>query len=181
MRVISGSARGVALISPKGDKTRPTADRIKEDIFNIISGYIEDADFLDLYAGSGAMGIEALSRGARSAAFVEKDRETAGLIEKNTEKAKLDRYRIVRQDVLTAISCLNQTFDVIFMDPPYEKDIVNLTINEIEKNHILNAGGLLVIEAGNQESVEYSGYFELIKTKKYKIAVLYFLKRSEDL
>ena len=126
MRVISGSARGHKLKAPEGLTTRPTTDRIKESLFNIIAGDLYQCKFLDLFSGSGAMGIEALSRGADKAVFVDKDRKSISIINDNLKATRLDnKAQVLNCDVSTAVSklkSLNEKFDIIFMDPPYGKD-----------------------------------------------------------
>lgn len=118
MRVISGSRRGHTIEAPPGRGTRPTSDRVRENIFNIL-GPIEDADVLDLYAGSGAMGIEALSRGAASAVFVERDQAAVRAIERNLDKLRL-RGTVLRQDAIAVLAAEKRKYDLVFVDPPYE-------------------------------------------------------------
>lgn len=118
MRIISGSRRGHTIEAPPGLGTRPTSDRVRENIFNIL-GPVEEADVLDLYAGSGAMGLEALSRGAASVVFVERDRDAARAIERNLDKLRL-RGTVLRQDVLAVITAEKRKYDLVFVDPPYE-------------------------------------------------------------
>lgn len=118
MRVISGSRRGHTIEAPPGRGTRPTSDRVRENIFNIL-GPIEDADVLDLYAGSGAMGIEALSRGAASAVFVERDQAAVRAIERNLDRLRL-RGTVLRQDAIAVLAAEKRKYDLVFVDPPYE-------------------------------------------------------------
>lgn len=148
MRIISGSARGVQLKSPKGNSTRPTSDRVKESLFNILRDDLTDSDVLDLFAGTGALGLESLSRGARSATFV--DNQTARLIHENSIKTKLeDRSRILRHDVLSALDYLqrhDESFDLIFCDPPYKNDLFEKIFEQIDQSDLLRIGGKLVVE-----------------------------------
>ena len=140
MRVIAGNNRGMTLVTPDGIDTRPTTDRIKETLFNMIAFDLPDAYFLDLFSGSGQIGIEALSRGAKEAVFVEKDKNAINCIEKNLVKARLtDSSRLYKVDVIAALNQLNshQVFDIIFMDPPYNKLIEKQVIENLaNKNYV---------------------------------------------
>ena len=129
MRVIAGSARHLKLKTIEGMGTRPTTDRIKETLFNMLSFYVEESRFLDLFSGSGGIGIEALSRGASQAVFVEQNRKAAACIEENLNHTHLGEKAVVMsKDVMTALRILEdkkQAFDYIFMDPPYGKLLEN--------------------------------------------------------
>jgi 16S rRNA (guanine966-N2)-methyltransferase len=118
MRIISGAKKGHTIEAPTGRGTRPTSDRVRENIFNIL-GPVDEANVLDLYAGSGAMGLEALSRGAASAVFVERDQGAVRAIERNLDKLRL-RGTIVRQDAVAALAAEKRKYDLVFVDPPYE-------------------------------------------------------------
>ena len=151
MRVISGSARGLKLITLEGMDTRPTTDRVKENLFNIIAPYIEeDSNVLDLFAGSGALGIEALSRGARSAVFCDSNDKSIGIIKNNIQKARLmDKSQVFlgeAQLILKKLSHMGKKFDIIFLDPPYRKDIIPDILVELEKNSVLDDKVIIVAE-----------------------------------
>jgi 16S rRNA (guanine966-N2)-methyltransferase len=118
MRIIAGAKRGHTIEAPTGRGTRPTSDRVRENIFNIL-GPVDDANVLDLYAGSGAMGLEALSRGAASAVFVERDQQAVRTIERNLDKLRL-RGIVLRQDAVAALAAEKRKYDLVFVDPPYE-------------------------------------------------------------
>ena len=118
MRIISGSRKGHTIQAPVGRGTRPTSDRVRESIFNIL-GPVDDATVLDLYAGSGAMGLEALSRGAASAVFVERDPDAIRAIERNLDKLRL-RGTVLRQDAIAVLAGEKRKYDLVFVDPPYE-------------------------------------------------------------
>jgi 16S rRNA (guanine966-N2)-methyltransferase len=118
VRIISGSRKGHTIHAPAGRGTRPTSDRVRESIFNIV-GPVEDATVLDLYAGSGAMGLEALSRGAASAVFVERDPDAIRAIERNLDKLRL-RGTVLRQDGIAVLAGEKRKYDLVFVDPPYE-------------------------------------------------------------
>jgi 16S rRNA (guanine966-N2)-methyltransferase len=118
VRIISGSRKGHTIQAPSGRGTRPTSDRVRENIFNIV-GPVDDATVLDLYAGSGAMGLEALSRGAASAVFVERDLDAIRAIERNLDKLRL-RGTVLRQDAIAVLAGEKRKYDLVFVDPPYE-------------------------------------------------------------
>jgi 16S rRNA (guanine966-N2)-methyltransferase len=118
MRIIAGEKRGHTIEAPTGRGTRPTSDRVRENIFNIL-GPVDEANVLDLYAGSGAMGLEALSRGAASAVFVERDQQAVRTIERNLDKLRL-RGTVLRQDAVAALAAEKRKYDLVFVDPPYE-------------------------------------------------------------
>jgi len=122
VRIIAGSRRGHTIHAPKGLDTRPTSDRVRENVFNIVAPWVEGARVLDLYAGSGAMGLEALSRGAEAAVFVESDPEAVRAIERNLDKLGLTGARVVRHDVVTGLgqeSGAGRKYDLVLADPPY--------------------------------------------------------------
>ena len=156
MRVIGGTARGVRLVAPKGEKTRPTADRVKESLFNILGGRPQGAQVLDLYAGSGSLGIEALSRGAARAVFVEADRRCAEIVRENLRRAKFDD----RAEVLAARVPLPPPlrrrlgrYDLIFLDPPYERGEVARALRWIEEEELFAPGGWVVVERSAKEDI----------------------------
>ncbi|SHF30904.1 16S rRNA (guanine(966)-N(2))-methyltransferase RsmD [Desulforamulus putei DSM 12395] len=151
MRIIAGSARGRNLKSPRGMSTRPTADRVREALFNILSPLVPGSRFLDLFSGTGAVAIEALSRGAEKAVLVEKDRNTARIIYHNLRLCgMLDNAEILTMDVGKGIQVLGQrkeTFDLIFIDPPYKKGFERPTMEKVLQQELLAAGGILVVES----------------------------------
>ncbi len=174
MRVVAGSARSINLITPKGEHTRPTTDRIKETLFNIIQGDIPDCTFLDLFAGSGGIGIEALSRGANKAVFVDNDRSALDCIKENLRLTKLfPKAEVIGLDALRAITRLGTTakgsFDIIFMDPPYAYDY-SVILDAIERSGILAPSGFIIAEADIENDVVLpagSG-LEIFRIKDYK-------------
>ncbi len=158
MRVIAGAYKGRRLTAPSGMATRPTADRIKESIFNILAGDIIKKRVLDLFAGTGALGIEALSRGASFAVFVDKQKAALAAIQKNIRNIGLkDRTRIVKGDLLRNIRLLQsytQPFDLVFMDPPYEINALNPVLSLLVISGVLSQDARIVVEHSIQESVE---------------------------
>jgi 16S rRNA (guanine966-N2)-methyltransferase len=141
VRVVAGSRKGHRIDAPKGSKTRPTSDRVRESAFSLI-GAVDDATVLDLFAGSGALGIEALSRGARSAVFVEADREACRTINRNLDKLRLDAT-VLCQDVWRFLQTERQSFDLVLVDPPYDLDAARLAPH---LPRLVAPDGLLVYE-----------------------------------
>ena len=148
MRVIAGSRKGHKIAAPKGRDTRPTSDRVRENVFNLV-GPVDGAAVLDLFAGSGAMGIEALSRGAERATFVEADAKTAYVIQENLEKLRLTGARVVRDDVVRALAAeasSGRKYDLVLVDPPYDlyADVQPQLARYLP--HVLEERGLVVVE-----------------------------------
>lgn len=184
MRVISGSARGMKLRAPKGISTRPTVDRIKESLFNIIANDLSDISFLDLFSGSGGIGIEALSRGAKSAVFVDSDYESVKIIEDNIISAKMmDRSTVLKSDVQTAVAKLKKDgkkFDIIFMDPPYSKGLVQKTVSTVFDAGILKKDGFIIAEQPIEEALPNVDGFNVFRVKEYKITKMTFISYLEE-
>lgn len=179
MRVISGSARGIKLDMIEGIETRPTTDRVKEAVFSMIQQRIFGSRGLDLFSGSGALGIELLSRGAEHVTFIEQSSKLIPIITKNLERTRLsDRANLIGKDVYMALTDLqNSAFDIIIMDPPYLSGHVVKSMIEIEKYDLLTETGMLIIEhdISDPEILNPPAYFESLKTKKYgKIGVTVF-------
>lgn len=186
MRVIAGKARRIQLKTIEGVQTRPTTDRIKETLFNMIAHGLCDATFLDLFAGSGAIGIEALSRGAAKAVFVEKNPKAVSCIKENLNRTNLEsEAEIMVTDVITALRRLDRQkkFDYIFMDPPYnnllEKDVLNFLAN----SDLLSEDALIIIEASLETDFSYLEEigFSLIKRKEYKTNVHMFVEQRRGI
>lgn len=169
MRVISGSARGVKLKTVEGLDTRPTTDRVKESIFNLIQFNIQRACVLDLFSGSGALGIEAASRGAEKVFLIEKDANCHDIIQSNLVNTKLtDKVTLIKSGVISGLKRLNEKFDVIIMDPPYGMNHVKPVMSSIEDNNLLAEKGIILVEHGiNDELPEKIGTFSRIRQKKY--------------
>ena len=147
MRVITGKARGVALKTPEGMQTRPTADRVKEALFSIIQFDIPGCRVLDLFGGTGQLGIEALSRGAKSAVFVDASDAACKLIRENLKRTKLENdAKVIRSDYLEYLRRCHETFDVIFLDPPYAEVFLENSLNCITEIDILQTNGIIVAE-----------------------------------
>jgi 16S rRNA (guanine(966)-N(2))-methyltransferase RsmD len=186
LRVISGTAKGHKLKTLKSNLTRPTSDRVKESLFNIIAGYVIDADVLDLFAGTGNLGIEALSRGAASAVFVDKSRDCFEIIKDNLTHTKLaDRAEILTTDTEAALERFAveaKRFDLVFLDPPYGKNLAVESLNIIGKNVIIKNNGLIVAEHDiDDELPETVGEIKLVRKQKYRDTVLSFYKKEGTL
>ncbi len=153
MRVITGIARGRRLKAVKGMKTRPTTDRVKESLFSILGPVIPDADFLDLFSGTGGIAIEALSRGANLAVLVERDRRALAVIRENLQATRLEgKATVMGTDVHRAVAALGQqghAFDVVFMDPPYELMVIPDLLQQIQTKSLLAPEGIAVCEHGS--------------------------------
>ena len=168
MRVISGRARGTVLKTPEGMQTRPTADRVKEALFSILQFELPGTHVLDLFGGTGQLGIEAISRGAQSAVFVDAGEPACKLIKENLRRAKMEgEGRVVRSDYLQYLSQCRETFDIIFLDPPYAEVFLENAIKKISEIDILQSGGIIVAERPAEKALnlEIMGY---TRTKDYK-------------
>lgn len=186
MRVIAGKAKRLPLKTVEGMNTRPTTDRIKETLFNMLGTEIPGCAFLDLFAGSGAIGIEALSRGAREAVFVERDRKAAACIRENLTFTRLaPEARLLEMDVRAALSKLageGKRFDWIFLDPPYEKLWEKRVLETLSEQNILAEGGRVVVEASLETDMDYAEDFgfQVLRVKNYKTNRHIFLEKSMD-
>jgi 16S rRNA (guanine966-N2)-methyltransferase len=185
MRIISGTSKGRKLVTPRDRSLRPTADRVKESIFNILRGEINGRLVLDLFAGTGNLGIEALSRGARKVVFVEKGRHALGLIRKNLAQFGLEgRSEVLPIDANRAIGILKQrgkTFDLIFMDPPYEKGLIEKTLLKLSFHPVYHNASLLVIEHHRREVLPPLLHgWNLIRQRQMGETVISFLTPQEN-
>ncbi len=154
MRIIAGSRKGARIFAPKGKNTRPTGDRVREAAFNLI-GPVDEAAVLDLFAGSGAMGLEALSRGAASAVFVESDRDACRTIERNLVKLGLTGATVLCRDAFRALAAESRTYDLVLCDPPYGFEDYPRLAGYLKR--VLAPNGLLVYETGAKEQPELEG------------------------
>jgi 16S rRNA (guanine(966)-N(2))-methyltransferase RsmD len=183
MRVISGKARGTKLFAPDDSKTiRPTSDYVRENLFNIIQQDVAEATFLDVFAGTGAVGIEALSRGAGSAVFIDNSQKAVELIKKNLEKTNLADFAVIIKGSMpeTLKKLSGRKFDIIFLDPPYfEGGLPDKTLNEVLEQDILDENGIIVIEAPCREQIKYPGKLEVYKEKIYGSSKLIFLMKGD--
>lgn len=168
MRVIAGKAKGIQLNTPQGMLTRPTTDRVKEALFSIIQFELPGAKVLDLFGGTGQLGIEALSRGASKAVFVDARREACQLIGANLKKTHLEsEASVVQSDYLEYLNRCKETFQIILLDPPYAEVFLENAIKRITEIDILQSGGIIVAERplGKELPWEFEGY---TRSKDYK-------------
>ncbi len=166
MRVITGSARGMTLRTLEGDNVRPTTDKVKEAVFSAIQFEIEGRRILDLFAGSGQLGIEALSRGAESATFVDADKNAIRIIKENLAKTKLDSKASVAQtDSIAFLTMTDKIFDIAFVDPPYGVGLLQKALSKIGGN--IAEGGMVICEHPFKEELE-DEYDGLVKYREYK-------------
>lgn len=151
MRVISGSVRGKKLISPSDDRVRPTLDRVKEAVFNMIAFSVPDSFVLDLFSGSGALGIEALSRGAKSAVFVDKSEDSLFVTKENLKITSLsEKAECIHSGFDSFLKSCNKKFDLIFLDPPYADGLLDEALTLISQNRLLNEGGYIICESDGE-------------------------------
>lgn len=179
LRVISGKARGLKLNAPKNEDVRPTTDRVKESLFNIISEYIIDGDVLDLFAGTGSLGIECLSRGANKSVFVDLKRSSIDIVKSNIKKARVeDNSEVLNLDYKLAIDKLkakSYKFDMIFMDPPYYENLFIDALKKIDESNILKEDGIIIVEHDTKEEFpENIGKLTKERSKKYGNTTLTF-------
>lgn len=183
MRIIAGKRKGFPLKAPKGYETRPTSDRVKEAMFNMIQGYQKDAHVLDLFAGTGALGLEALSRGAGTAVFVEKHIAPWRILLSNIDKAGFkDQSTVIRTDALLFLKQYQgRPFDLIFIDPPYGSEFENHLLTSILNRGLLAPAGLIIYERGVQDKPfpEVSG-LKLVKEKVYGDTVLLIFGQTKE-
>ena len=167
MRIIAGERKGHAIYAPKGLETRPTSDRVRENVFNIVAPWVEGARVLDLYAGSGAMGLEALSRGAASAVFVEAEPLAVRAIERNLDRLRLTGAAVLRSDAITGLAqeaASDRKYDLVLADPPYSMTDYNALARYLPL--VLAEDGLVVLESAARTEPELLG-LDVRSTRKY--------------
>jgi len=180
IRIIAGTCKGKKLATVRGLSTRPTAERLREAVFSILSFEMQGAVVLDLFAGTGALGIEALSRGAETAVFVDKDRRAVGAIEKNIRSCYMERRSTVYQwDISKNLNCLYRhgaCFNVVFMDPPYERGLIQEALENLDSSRALVLGARVVVEHSPREKPEknMAGYM-IADQRKYGNSMVTFM------
>ncbi len=184
MRVISGKVRGLKLDTPKNLDVRPTTDRVKESLFNIINPYIRESNILDLFAGTGSLGIECLSRGAKNCVFVDKSKESIGIVKSNIKKARVENESTILnidfKDAVKRLSVQKQKFDVIFMDPPYYENMFIDCLKSIDELNLLKEDGLVVVEHDTNDLFDDNiGRLYKSREKKYGNTTITFYKLEE--
>lgn len=183
MRIISGEARGRTLFAPPGDQTRPTSDKIRGSLFNILNGRIEDAEVLDLFGGTGALALEALSRGAARAVIADTSRAAIEVIRRNAgnvlKDALAERALILKADYRSAIAALSgRRFDLVFLDPPYRMvDAYSDAMERLWSAGALNAGAMIVAERRQGVEIRLPEGFVICDTRNYGETSIDFVRR----
>ncbi len=188
MRVIAGTARSIPLVTPEGMDTRPTTDRIKETLFNVLQFELANSCFLDIFAGSGAIGIEALSRGSEKAFFIDSSRQAAACIEKNIKKCHFEsKCSLIQSEAVSGLNKFNmgynkEDFDrlIVFMDPPYDKGLEYPVLKALMDLELIDEESIIIVEtslkADMSEALKYG--YEIYKEKKYKNQKHVFLRKG---
>ena len=180
MRIISGKARGTKLYTLEGETTRPTLDRVKESLFNIIQEKIVGSSFLDVFSGSGAIGLEAASRGAKEVILCEKDKNAIKVIKKNIEKTHLE-VTLYETSYEKMLEKLDKKLDIIYIDPPYKTNLVYETVNKLINLDLLKTDSLIIVETDEEERVEQALKnlnVNIVNKRKYGRVHLIFLNKS---
>ena len=187
MRIITGSARGIALKTLEGEATRPTAEKVKEAVFSALQFDLEGRRFLDLFAGSGQMGLEALSRGASHATFIDASREAMEVVKANAKKTGFfDRSHFLVSDFRSYLRKAkgSETFHIAFIDPPYADRLAGECLKRLTEAELLAPGALVVTESEEEDIFasypEMLASFEIVKKKKYGRAFIHILRLSEE-
>lgn len=170
MKIISGLYKGRRLTGFDIDGTRPTMDRVKESLFAIVNSKIENATILDLFSGSGNLGIEALSEGADFAYLIDNNAKAIKTINKNISDFGINNVKVIKRDYKKALEYFNEeniSFDLIFLDPPYATDYIEKSLNLIDKYNLISDDGIIICESSNLEKIVYSSNFVAKKSKKY--------------
>lgn len=183
LRIISGSLRGKKIMSLPGNSTRPTPDMVREAIFSIIGDEIKGCSFLELYAGTGAVGIEAVSRGAEKALLVEENIKAAEIIKKNIDLCGIsEKCKLTRWDIESNLNCLkgkSDKFDLVFLDPPYDKDLVWITLKHLSSCGALGEKARVIVQHSKREPLnlqKMKGVFEVEKERRYGKNLVSFLR-----
>ena len=183
MRIIAGKARRTNLVTPEGSHTRPTSDRIKETLFNMLQQELYDVSFLDIFSGSGGIALEALSRGAKEAVMIDNDSEAVRCIKENIKRTHFeDVARVLKMDAVSALKKLELTgnkFDIIFMDPPYRQGLEEDVLRFLSKSDILKPDTKIIVEASLDTDFSYLDElgFNVLKFKKYKTNMHVFIQK----
>lgn len=182
MRIIGGQARGRTIVAPAGEKTRPTLDYVRESLFNIIRWDVIDARVLDLFAGTGALSLEAVSRGAKEAVLVDMDRDACEAIKKNIAASRMeDRFRLIPRDYKAAVELLareGKAFDVVFLDPPYKMENTGEICAALYDKGLLAEAFLLVVEHRRGMAPLVDGRFEAFDVRSYRDTQITLIRRA---
>lgn len=184
MRIIGGKARGTKLYTLEGKTTRPTLDRVKESIFNIIQNDILDSVFLDLFSGSGAIGLEAISRGAKKAILCDKSKDAINIIRKNIEKTHfLEQAEVYNLDFEQCLKKLKENIDIIYIDPPYQTNYIQKSLEILQSSHFITEKTKIILETDDEERIQNeikNLKFEMTDKRKYGIAHIIFLQKRPE-
>jgi len=185
MRVIGGKFKGLKLIPPNDLGIRPTSDRLKEALFSILESKkyninIHNSSVIDICSGTGALGIEALSRGAKEVCFIDKDIKSIRIIQKNTSKLNINHedkifIKIIKDEVTKALQKIDSIYDIVLIDPPYNTNIINETLKDLKNYNLIKTHSYIFAESSNAEIFDFNGY-EILDTKKYGKSKLTILK-----
>ena len=185
MRIIGGKYKGLKLLSPNGTKIRPTSDRLKESLFSIITSNkyninIDGSEILDICSGTGSLGIESLSRGAKSVFFIDKDHRSIKLICKNIAKLDIDKQienniKIIRDEVIKALKNINKIFQIVLIDPPYNTNITEKCLLKLKEFNLIDEGSYIFVESNKTEEFNYDGY-QILDIKVHGISKLTILR-----
>lgn len=183
LRITGGYYKNSKIISPKGRLIRPTSDRVREALFNILAKRIEGSFFLDLFAGTGAVGVEALSRGAEKSIFIENNNHCVKIINENLKRLNLQEVsNILRGDVISLLNSkglnINEKMDLIYCDPPYRSTFTEDIMNAIHNKKLLKREGLLIFEHSSKDEIEDSNFWDTVDSRRYGEAALTFLKEK---
>lgn len=183
MRVITGEYRGRKLETPAGYDIRPTSDKVKESIFNLLMGCIDDSVFCDLFAGTGSLGIEALSRGAERCYFCDKSRESIGIIKRNVQHCHAEEKSVILQgDFTKGLSRINEKVDVFFIDPPYGDSLYEKCLEMIENLDLLAVNGIIIAEHDSQDQIsEKVGGFVRVRRRRYGKTTVSIYRKEADM
>ena len=177
MKIISGKYKSRNIEGFTIDGTRPTMDRVKESLFAMIQDYIDEASVLDLFSGSGNLGIEALSEGAKSITLVDSNYKAIKVINNNLKNIGITDAKVLNMDYKKALESLNEKFDIIFLDPPYKTNYIEESIKLITKYSILSNDGIIICESDSLDKIIYDDNYNAIKDKKYGDKYIVILKK----
>lgn len=185
MKIIAGKYKSKQLVSPEGEKTRPTLNRIKENLFNILCHRFNidfvDLKILDLFAGSGALGIESYSRGADQVTFVDNEETAIQAIKKNTKSFDIKKIKIAQESVLKFLKKKSDKYDLVFMDPPYDINIIEPSLIALFENNWIHSNSLIIIESAKKTGFTCPENFEILDTRTYAKTDLTFVKVKSEI